>query len=393
MRRRKRIAGRFWLFLLALLIIAFLIVRPYIHWGVQKEVILMATSASTITVDAVIIREEEVVSSDSIARVEFAAAEGSLVMEGDVVAYTYTTGYSEGLLRKLETTRENIQVYHKTLLANILDVQLEMYDDIVWMMAEEFKALVNGETIGDLFGTVEKLETSMVNRQNYMRQNKREDTKLTTLYEEENSRLSSIASWRSASSAARNGVVSFHLDGYELDLTAEEIQFISSDDIRAVLDGRELENTQSTRQNGIYRIVNEETWYIAVITSTEHWNPVVGQTYYVQFEGFSDLACGANVVRVQKEGQNVLAIFQVNDPIGSFIYQRTGRASFSINLTGLSVSANALVEQNGQTGVWLYDVPEGTFVAVDVLSSDGKTAIIQPVVEGSLQMGQMVLIK
>ena len=83
----------------------------------------------------------------------------------------------------------------------------------------------------------------------------------------------------------------------------------------------------------------------------------------------------------------------VVDPIGPLIYQRSGRVTLSSELTGLLVVSEALYNQNGQTGVWLYDVPEGTFVPVEVLSNDGNNALIQPLVENALQSGQIVLIK
>lgn len=65
----------------------------------------------------------------------------------------------------------------------------------------------------------------------------------------------------------------------------------------------------------------------------------------------------------------------------------------SSNLTGLSVTSQALYEQNGQVGVWLYDVPGGTFVPVEVLANDGANALIRPLTDGALLVGQTVLIK
>ena len=44
-------------------------------------------------------------------------------------------------------------------------------------------------------------------------------------------------------------------------------------------------------------------------------------------------------------------------------------------------------------GVWVYDVPGGTFVPVEVLSTNGNLSMIQPLVDGSLELGQTVLIK
>ena len=132
---------------------------------------------------------------------------------------------------------------------------------------------------------------------------------------------------------------------------------------------------------------------MAIVTNAQSWNPVVGQEYYLQMQGFEDLAFTASVTSVQKESGTLLAVFQINDPIGPLIYQRTGKAMLSITISGLSVTSKAIYEQNGQMGVWLYDVPGGTFIPVEVLSNDGKNALIQPLVEGAIDVGQRVLIK
>ena len=392
--RRKKVTGRFFLFLLALLVIAFLIVRPRLFPDSKETVIMMANADQRQTVDCVLLRDESVTMSESTARVEYIAAENSWVDEGSNVANLYATGYSENLLNSLEATRKKIQDYHKQLLANIVDSQLQELDQKVNRKAIEFKNLITRQTTGNLKTVASQLETEMVRRQEYMRQNKRGDSKLTKLYDEENARLASIQSWRTVSNADRSGVVSFYIDGYENDLTPDKLNTLSIADVRAVLAGDRLENTRKTLNDGIYRIVNQNRWYVAVLYSGNTWTPMVGQdNYFVQMEGFDDLTYTATVHSVQKENDSTLAIFEVRDPIGPLIYRRTGRAQFSITLTGLSVRVEALYNENGQMGVWVYDVPGGTFVPVEVLSTDGSIAMIQPVVEGALQLGQTVLIK
>ncbi len=392
--RKKRVTGRFYLFLLALLVIAFLILRPLFVTHSQETVIMMANAAQRQTVDCVIIRDEQVFTSDSTARVEYIAAEDSLVEEGDNVANLYTTGYSEGLLDNLEATRKKIQDYHKELLANIVDTELSKLDNVVNYMALEFKNLITQQTTGNLKTVTSQLETAMVNRQDYLRQNKRGDNKLTKLYDEENARLSSIQSWRKVSTAEKGGVVSFYIDGYENDLTPAGLNTLTIADVRAVLAGNNLDTTRATRAGGIYRIVDQDKWYVAVLANGTSWTPVVGQdSYFMQMEGFDDLIYRASVYSVQKEGDTMLAVFEIEDPIGPLIYRRGGKAQFSIELTGLSVRVEALYNQSGQMGVWLYDVPGGTFVPVEVLSTDGTIAMIQPLVDGALQLGQTVLIK
>ena len=393
MRRRRRVTGRFYVFLLIVLLIAFLIVRPHLNFGSGEAVIMTANTQYSQSMDCVIIRDETVVTSESMARVEYIAPENTLVNEGDTIAYVYTAGYSERLLQRLEETRAQIQEYHKnTILKDIKDPTLERYDTIVDMMVLEYKHLINHDSRGSLLTAGKQLETAMVNRQEYLRQNKREDATLTRLYDEENTRMTNIQSWRRVETAASSGVVSFYTDGYESDLTFANLPSLTAADVRTVIAGGKL-GSGTSNANSVYRLVNQEHWYVAIVNTDQSWNPVLDQEYYLQIEGFEDLAFTASVTSVQKGAGTMLAVFEINDPIGPLIYQRTGRAMLSITLSGLSVTTKALTEQNGQTGVWLYDVPGGTFIPVEVLSNDGKNALIQPLVEGALDVGQRVLIK
>ena len=392
MRRRYRIKGRFYLFLLAILIIAFLILRPYLSIGDRVEVLSMASSAVTHTMDCVIVRDEQLVTATSVARIEYVAAEDTLLSPGDTVAYLYSTGYSETELAKLETIRENIQAYHKTKLENIIDNNLERLELFVQQRALEFKNLVTHKNGGNLLTVTRLLETAMVNRQEYMRSNMRNDMKLNNLYQQENARLSSISSWRVESTANSGGVVSFYTDGYENYLNASTASTLTVSDVKRVLAGEKL-GEPSVREKDVYRLVNQNLWYDAIIASVDTWNPVIDQQYTMQFEGFEDLIFEARVRSVSQDEGSVVAVFEINSPIGALIYQRTGKVKVSANFTGISVSTKALYKENGQNGVWLYDVPGGTFVPVTVLSSDGKMALIQPVVDGALYTGQQVLIK
>ena len=279
--------------------------------------------------DCVIIRDESVVSAESAARVEYLTPENSLVQSGDQVAYVYTAGYSENLLKKLEETRVAIQDYHKNvMLKDIKDTDLERLDTIVDMMAQQFKDLVTHDARGSLLTVTRQLETAMVNRQEYLRSNKRDDTKLTKLYDEENTRMTSIQSWRTIERASDTGVVSFYTDGNEDDLNADTVSTLSISDIKTVLAGKKLSRNK-TKTTPVYRLVNQNRWYVALITDGQSWNPVVGQPYYVEFEGFEDLTYNASVTSVQKEGNTSVAILEIDDPIGSMIYQRTGRARLS----------------------------------------------------------------
>ena len=391
--RKRRVKPRFFVFIAILLVAVFLLMRPLLTASSGVESIIDVNSSITQSMDCVIIRDESVTTSDSTVRVEYIARENTEVSQGDTIASLFTTGYTESLLTRLEEIRQNIQAYHKTLLGTIVDSDLDRLDAVVDICADDFRNLVTQQTRGNLQTVIEQLETAMVNRQDYMRQNKRDDTRLTQLYDQENTQLNSIQSWRVDSTADRDGVLSFYIDGYENDLTAASLDSLTPADIRAVLAGSDLATTADTRSTGIYRIVDQDTWYVALVSSADDWIPVVGQNYYLQFEGFADLEYSATVTNVQKSSGTVLAIFEINQPIGPMIYQRTSRATLSISLSSLAVNTRALYNQDGQLGVWLNDVPGGTFVPVEVLSTEGDYSLIQPLVEGALQTGQTVLVK
>ena len=182
--RGKRVTGRFFVFVTILLVAVALLILQFVDIGSKEDVIFQSTASYQQVLDCVVIRDESVTSSNSTVHVEYLAKEATEIAEGDNIANLFTTGYSENLLSKLETTRQNIQSYHRTLLGTIVDSDLDRLETIIDMTALDFKNLVNRDTRGNLQTVAEQLETAMVNRQEYLRQNKRDDTKLTKLYDE-----------------------------------------------------------------------------------------------------------------------------------------------------------------------------------------------------------------
>ena len=92
---KKRITGRFYVFVLVIAVIAFLLVRSVLPMGVSEAVIMLATATDQQYLDAVIVRDETVVSYAGVTRIAYVAAEGSLVEEGDEIAYIDSSGIQE----------------------------------------------------------------------------------------------------------------------------------------------------------------------------------------------------------------------------------------------------------------------------------------------------------
>ncbi|MBE5765929.1 MAG: hypothetical protein E7335_01965 [Clostridiales bacterium] len=388
--RRKKITGRFYMFLLVVAVVAFLLVRTLFPSGSAEAVIMLATATDTQYLDAVIVRDETVASYAGVTRIVYVANEGSLVNKGDEIAYVYSAGYSEKEMLRLETTRKNIQEYHKELLNNIVDGQLSSLDSEVKDRALDLKALISGQSKGNLLNLTQQLETAMLTRQEYLRQNKREDLRLNQLYEEETSRLNAISSWQTTETASRQGVVSFYLDGYEEMLTVNNAPMLTVTDVKNILSNKV--SAARTTQN-VFRLVDQNNWYLILMSTDGQWNPINGQEYSFQFQGYENLIYNGTIIGIQKSGTESAALLQVNDPIDALIYQRSGKVIIGTNLSGLSVPNSAIIVEAGQTGVRLSDIPGGTFVPVEVLSSDAANSLIRPLAEGALSAGQRVLLK
>ena len=72
--RRRRVAGRFYIFIAILLLAIFLVVRPHLNLGGGGEdVIFVWNSAFEQSMDCVFIRDERVEASEAVVRVEYLA--------------------------------------------------------------------------------------------------------------------------------------------------------------------------------------------------------------------------------------------------------------------------------------------------------------------------------
>ena len=374
---RKRVTGRFYVFLMLVAAFVLFLFRDSIFGASEIVNVLDGAASDVRSAQAVIIRDELPTTETQVTRVEYVADEHTLVKKNDTVAYVYSLEYSEKKLQELNKTRKNIQEYHKVVLGKELDSQLEVYDLNVKQKALELKSLVQRTTHGNLLKLIDQLTEAM----------------LIKYYDDETQKLNSIESWRTARTADRDGVVSFYMDGYETALAVSRLEQISAADLRTVLAGESLESAGGRTVTPIFRIVDQNKWYLAVLSADGSWNPVIGTVYNFQLEGFEDLVYSGTVIRVQKTGSTVMAQLEVTDPVGPLIYQRAGNVVLGTNLSGLLVPSRAVSQMNGQSGVWLYDVPGGTFVPVEVLNDDGKNALILPLVEGVISAGSRVLIK
>jgi hypothetical protein len=177
------------------------------------------------------------------------------------------------------------------ILDNIVDGELDRLENKVQDLALQVKTLIRNKSGGSLLNLEKQLEKAMADRQEYLRQNQRQDYKLNDLYDQETKRLNALNSWQTIATSPRSGVVSFYLDGYEEYLNAETIETVTADQIKSVLAGRSLASGTASRLNtNIFRVVGTEKWYVVFLSGDVNWNPTAGQDFTFQIQGYADIA-------------------------------------------------------------------------------------------------------
>lgn len=390
----KRVTGRFYVFLIIVVVGLFFIIRELLPTATTEAVVTLANATYSRKVDAVIVRDETVTMADAGVRVVYVANEGQRVATGDEIADVFTAGYSEREITKLETVRENIRAYHTLILDNIVDNQLDGLEKSVQDCALQLKTLIARKSGGSLINLEKQLEESLSARQEYLRQNRREDPTLNRYYDEEQKRESAVSSWRTVESAGRDGIVSFYLDGCETFLTPSNLSLVTIEDVRQILQGRVPQAEVSSRlKQSIFRVVGQDAWYLIMLSSETDWNPVTGTQFSFQIEGYVDEIYTGTVTQMQKTDNQVMAVLRIEGSVGNLINKRYGKAIVGVNMTGLSVPLKAVTSVNGQSGVVVNDAAGGSFVPVTILSTDSRYALVQPVTEGTLTVGQRVLVQ
>lgn len=388
---------RFYVFILLVLVAA-----GFGAWQLLKPtqrsttaIVAQSTLGSQYTGEIVIVRNETLYAVEGATRVDFIADEGARVTKGSAICKVYSAGYSSTEISRLNSYRTKIQQYHKeSVISKELDTQLEKLDELVDSYALQVRMLVQGEGNGSLNNVEKQLTSALSSRQSYLKQKYPDDQTLATLYDDESRQLKRIESWTTTYTASEECLVSFYTDGYESTINAQTFDAISIADAKAVMNGQTLEmDTVARGKESIFRTVRPDTWYAILVTGDKEWNPIVGQTYLMQLDGFDNYLVNAQVDSFARSGGELMVRLAVSSDVTPILSVRTCRVAIGESVTGMSVPNRALRVQEGMIGVVVSDLGMNTFIPVNVITYDDENAVVTPQISGSpLQVGKTVLL-
>ena len=344
----------------------------------------------------VIARNETLYETENMTQIDFVAEEGSRVNRTGVICRVYSSGYNQTEISRLQTYREEIQNYHvNQVLSTYVDAALDSENEEIAALAQQVRTLVQGRGVGSLTNLEKQLESALTVRKNYLRQKYPDDQTLSELYKVESDQLKKIESWTTTYTAKEDCLVSFYTDGYERILNASTYQTLTPTDVRNVIRGVAPEqSTVSRGSDPIFRTVLEDEWYALFLCSDRDWNPIVGEVYRMQLDGFDNYIVSATVESFTRVGNDLLLRMRVSSSVEPVLNIRTCGATVGDFVSGLQVPIRALYTLDNMIGVVVLDGGVQTFVPLTVITyPDESTAFVRPTLTGSpLEAGKTVML-
>ena len=352
-----------------------------------------ASLGTTHTGDAIIVRNESVYNDEGVQNIEYIAREGSVVQRGDVVCYVYSTGYSSKELITLQSYRDQIKDYQQSLLDSetAFDQKMDRLSGQVIQRGQEVRALVHGAR-GNLVNEESILQTAIDERQAYFRSKYSSDTRLSRLYDDEETQQKRIDSWIKQRAATVESIISFYTDGYEYALTPEKYLTYTPAEVRAMFGGQKpVQDITERGKTDIYRLVRTNGYAVLMLIKDSVWTPVEGSDYKLKLENFSTTTVTAQVISYTRSSGELLLRLGVVGDVTPVLYMRTCQASLSEYVDSLMVPKAAIYTQNEQKGVVRVE-SDGSlvFIPVTVVSEQTDGTYITPIQTGALLSGQTV---
>ncbi len=385
MARRFKVKGRFYAFLLALLLIGIVVIGIVVS-GRNAGVVRAGVMTARIEATVVFIRDEQCVGADKYDRVSFYVNEGDTVNDAQEVALIYKWGYSDDMMQALLTVEGQIYAAQTALLAGVENADLASIELQIQNKRLAVRQTELGEE-GDLLTLQRELADLLAQRSAFLLQTVQPTSALTELYNTQAERLAQLDTYRQKVTAAGTGRVSFYFDGYEQILNTDKLDTINAALVSSVVSGS-ADLLSGAPSNLVYRLVNPNLWYLAFVTPrSQALRLAAGERYTVTFTHGALQFTGTAMNAAASEG-DVLNLIEVTEGMGELYRTRKLKATVTAELSGYLIPLKYVSVKDGRAYVTVDAGDSERTVEINVVAVDGDTALVRAVsADGSLAAG------
>lgn len=385
-RRIIRVNTKFYVLIGALIAAVSLLLFFFLH--TESAVVADGSLQFDITLNAVIVRDEEVITTGSYEKVNYLVPDLQRVEADTAVADVYRWGYNENVMNDVIDVQNRIEQYeleHGSVTQDLLSLNAQISE-----AAAAIREIAAGGE-GDMAAAELHLNSLMDQKWELLSDNTSRDTQLEALYAQEQQLMDRVNSWREVSTAPKAGVVSYYYDGYESVINAGNLRNVNAAVIDALLAGTLQVAQEEEEARPLYRLVDNFSWYMVVHPPSRVLEFANDNVFSVTFMDFPDRAFEGRVIGNISEGDTYLYVLEFSEDIGPFVNVRRTTATLRADFEGLLVPQQALTEVNGTQGVEVLENNVRTFVPVDVrIIKDGQAVIAAQDAASRLQAGSRV---
>ncbi len=354
---------------IALCIIAVIFVANQIYSAAYKPITTVSAESYTAVdgfdINAMIIREEKIITSDTSGALHFVLSDGERVAKDGTIANIYSNADASVAVNRISQLDERIndieqmQGYNDVEAADITLVNNKINDSL--------NVMLRNAATGN-YSSLEEDASALLNSISRRQM-------ITGEQDNFSEHLSELKAERDALNAAlpqpigsiitdSSGYFVSGLDGYENTLNCEDIGEITPE----FLDDLE---TEDVPKNAIGKIVSGYTWYIAAkVDLSDSLKYKVGDQLVLQtnLKANPELNVTVEKINTSKNGNTAVLVFsctQMNSELASV--RKSSMTIVNNTYTGLKLPTKALRFQDDTTGVFVRSGATLKFVPVNVV--------------------------
>lgn len=348
---------------------------PRVEWGNLN---------SSFSAEAVIIRNEQIVTSTNYGSLNCLIAEGAFVYEGTAVAELYLSNFSDNDIESLVDIQQQIKYYQTSnILKNIVYDDLEKINDDIDALIEHISNLAMEGRFREIPTKDSELKVLMEQRRRYMNENLSSDSNLDKLFQQEEALIEKINNSITTMYSPSDGIVSFFLDGMETYLNYSFIQSMTSneyDSMKKIIDDSQNNtaigmDSKININQAVYRVVEPNLWYAVMKISRSQNTLVSGQSYQVDFDGYEGGYVSGYVEFLVDAGRDVIVVMQFTEDISTMATLRTVTCNFGDTAEGFKVPREYIEYVDGVYGITVFDNGR-QFIPVFIHAQDNTHVII-----------------
>ncbi len=339
-----------------------------------------------------VVRDEVVYEAKDYGKTSFIATEGERVEVGDPIVEVYEWGYNDDTISKLLDLQKTILNYEIDVSREgIIDEKLNEINSRIEKKAEDIQHAVFDNRPEELLEFEREMEALLQERMMYLRSVVVPNDQLREYYSEEQVLLEQIAGWRSAVNANESGIVSFYFDGCEVVMAKENIGSFTKVIIQEIEQGKTIETPEHDQTKApLYRVVNENEWYVVMLSEKSIHEMHVGNNFSLVFEDYWETQYSGVVVDATKleENEGFVYTIMIQDNIGPLLGERRVLAKVYNVQEGMRVPVSCVKSADEIDYV---ETADGELVPVFVIADGEEYLFIQTYQDqASLEIGQLI---